>query len=202
MCARWLGRIALAAAALIFSSAGYAVPVISAGSATVNVGDTFTIPISVSAASDLMAFQFDLSFNSSILNAVSFTDIGTDFDAAATSGGGALTGLTGFVLPGLFSGVADSISGAFSGLSGNGVIAEIEFNAIASGISPLTLSNIFLDFVDSGFTAANGQVCVSPLRSSVCAPAAVGGQVPEPGVLFLFAVGLATLMWRHRSIHR
>jgi hypothetical protein len=198
MCARWVRRIALAAA-LIFSTAGYAVPIISAGSATVNVGDTFAIPISVSSASDLMAFQFDLSFNSSILNVVSFTDIATDFDAAATSGGGALTGISGFHLPGLLSGVADSISGAFSGLSGNGVIAEIEFNAIASGISPLALSNIFLNFVDSGFSAANGDVCVSAPRSSACAPAAVGGQVPEPGVLFLIAAGLVAITWRKQS---
>jgi hypothetical protein len=73
-----------------------ATPVITAGSATANAGDTFTVAISVADASDLRAFQFDLSYDSSILSLLSFTDAGTDFEAAATAGGGSLTGVTGF----------------------------------------------------------------------------------------------------------
>jgi hypothetical protein len=44
-----------------------AVPFVSAGSATVNVGDIFTIPISITDTVDLTSFQFDLSLIASIL---------------------------------------------------------------------------------------------------------------------------------------
>ena len=60
---------ALAFAALITFSppAVHAVPTISAPFVTVNVGDTFTIPISITGAVDLQFFQFDLSFTATIV---------------------------------------------------------------------------------------------------------------------------------------
>ena len=187
-----LARTIVLAAVFVFPTFGHAVPTLSAGSATKNVGDTFTIPISVSGATNLMAFQFDLSFDSAILQVLSFTDVGTDFDTAATAGGGALTGITGFFFPGLLSGVADSMSGAFTGLSGSGVLVDIEFKALAPGISALTLSNVFLDFSASGFSISNGRVCVNGER------ACISSGVPEPGTLALLALGLGALRLRSR----
>jgi hypothetical protein len=49
----------------------HAIPIITAGSAIVNIGDTFTIPVSITDAVDLTSFQFDLSFNASILQVTS-----------------------------------------------------------------------------------------------------------------------------------
>ena len=194
---RRLVRTLALAAVFVFPTMGHAAPILSAGSATVTVGDTFTIPISVSGATNLMAFQFDLSYNSAILTALSFTDVGSAFDLAATAGGGSLTGITGFLFPGLLSGVADSMSGAFAGLSGSGVLLQIEFKALASGISDLTLSNVFLDFSDAGFSVANGQVCVNGAKA--CDN---GGRVPEPGTLALLGLGWGALRLRSRFTRR
>lgn len=182
---RFAGAMAFAAV-FILPTVGYTAPILSVGSATVNVGDTFAIPISVSGANNLMAFQFDLNYNSAILTALNFTDVGTAFDFAATAGGGSLTGITGFAFPGLLSGVADSMSGAFAGLSGSGVVAQVQFRALATGFSPLVFSNVFLDFAPAAFT--NGQVCVNGERA--CNQ---DGAVPEPGIVVLLGLGLVAL---------
>src|SRR6266513_2841193 len=66
---RMLRRI-LVGLAIVFCLAprlGHAVPIVTAGSGPVpifkNVGDIFTIPISITDAVDLTSFQFDLSCN-------------------------------------------------------------------------------------------------------------------------------------------
>jgi general secretion pathway protein D len=156
---RWVAA-GLLGAGLGLSVAAQAVPVISVGSATVGIGNTFTIPVLITGATDLQAFQFDLAYAPAILSVLGFTDAGTDFEAAAAAGGGFLTGITGFDLGGTLSGVADSMSGASSGLSGSGLLVQIEFSALAAGTSALTLSNVLLDFSDSGFDVTNGTVCV------------------------------------------
>jgi hypothetical protein len=122
-------------------------PVLSVGSATVNIGDMVTIPISISGATALTSFQFDLAFSPSTFTALSFSDTGTDFETAALSQGGDLTGITGFIdnIGGVLSGVADSMGGiSGAGLTGSGVLVYIDFEALSPGISPLTLSNAFL----------------------------------------------------------
>lgn len=109
-------RILLAVAALLGASyaglgrAEAAIPTLSAGSDTVFVGDTFSIPISIANASGLTSFQFDLGFDHTLLRAVSFDDSATDF-ATAVGSGGSLTGITGFIdnTTGILSGVADSM---------------------------------------------------------------------------------------------
>ena len=169
------------------------VPVLTAGSDTVSVGDVFTIPISIANVQGLTSFQFDLAFDPTIAEALSFTDSATDFATAASTGGGFLTGITGFIdnTDGDLFGVADSISGLITGggLTPGGVLVDIDFQALAPGISPLTLSNAFL--TDNGvplssangdFTLQNGQVTV--LGSAV---------VPEPGSLTLLGSALGGL---------
>ena len=51
-------------------------PVISAPFVTVGVGDTFTIPVSITGATDLTSWQFDLAFNPAIVTANSVTEVG------------------------------------------------------------------------------------------------------------------------------
>jgi len=165
------------------STIGYSSPILSVGSNSVNVGDIFSIPISVSGATDLQAFQFDLSYDNTKLNFLSFTDIGTNFEAAAIAGGGSLTGITGFAINGSLSGVADSMSGVSPGAGiTSGIIAYISFQDIALGVSPLILSNVQLNFSDQGFSSINGQL----------------SSVPEPNALALVCIGLiVTLCSRH-----
>jgi hypothetical protein len=186
----------LVAGMLAFPPRVDASPIVSVGSATQVVGDTFTIPVSISGATSLTTFQFDLSYNNTILTAQSFTDTSTDFETAATTGGGFLTGITGFLLTGVVSGVADSMSFSSTGLT-DGVLVEIVFKAIGAGTSSLTLALVELtddgSVLDSGFT--NGQVCVNPLGATTCGPTAAA---PEPGTVALLAMGLAVLIMRRR----
>jgi hypothetical protein len=172
---------------------------VSVGSATVTVGDIFTIPFSITNAVNVFNFQFDLLFNPSILqlgpNGVTDTPFFNQGDS---------TLLVAFALGGdLF--VSDSQNGfTQSPVNGSGVLANIEFQAIAPGTSPLTLSGVILnDGVVSDFSVTNGSVCVNPLRGNTCAQGGGGGNVPEPGPLaLLFAAGLALLTWRQRTSTR
>src|ERR1700730_175176 len=134
-----------------FAGAGtsHATPTVTAGSDTVHVGDVFTIPVSIAnvtaTTSGLTSFHFNLAFDPTIITALSFTDIGTDFETAANNGGGFLTGITGFVdnTTGLLSVFADWIHLGTGRISA-GVLVDINFRAVAIGISPLTLSDAFL----------------------------------------------------------
>src|SRR5207302_7797750 len=59
---------------MVCPALAHAVPIVTAGSGVVNVGDIFTIPISITAATDLTSWQFDLSFDQTILQANSVTE--------------------------------------------------------------------------------------------------------------------------------
>lgn len=161
-------------------------PVLTAGSSTVNVGDVFVIPISISDAQGLTAFQFDLAFNPTFVKALSFTDMGTDFATAASNGGGSLTGITGFIdnTTGVLSGVADLMSGLITGtgLTPSGVLVDVDFQALAIGTSSLVLSNAFL--IDNGVPLSTSNLVLQ------------NGQVrgvPEPSTLVLLSFALGGL---------
>jgi Cohesin domain len=168
-------------------------PTLTAGSATTSVGDVFTVPISIANAQGLTSFQFDLDFNPSVIQAVSFTDIGTDFAKAATAGGGFLTGITGFTnnTTGVLSGIADSMSGLTTGpgLTPSGVLVDITFKAVTVGNTTLAFNNAFLTDgevpLNGNFTLVNGSV-----------------KVLEPSSLILLSVavsGLGLVRWRRRG---
>ena len=170
-----------------------ALPIVSVGSATVTVGNIFTIPVSITGAVDVSSFQFSVSFNPSILQ-VTATGV---TESAFFTEGDITTFIPGFLLSGLIDGVSDAQSGLQPAVNGNGDLAFIEFQAIAPGTSPLTLSSVFLNTLDSGFTVANGSVCVNPLRGNTCAQGG-GGTAPEPGALALLLAALGLVTWRSR----
>ena len=189
-------RVALLVVACLVVAAlpisAYAVPTLSAGSATVNVGDTFDVLISITGAVDLTSWQFDLAFNPAIIRANSVTE-GPFLSESGTKttlfSPGVIDNGTGHITL-----VTDSFVDLPPGPSGSGVIADISFTALALGISPLTLSNVFLNDLDSGFSITNGQVTVLGTA-----------RVPEPATLTLLALGLAAaryVRWRGtRSRH-
>jgi hypothetical protein len=153
-------------------------PVITAPFVTVGVGDTFTIPVSITGATDVTSWQFDLASTPSIVKASSVTE--GPFMSAF--------GITLFT-PGIINNVAGLISlvaDAYVDLppdpSGSGVLANIEFTALAPGVSPLTLAKVFVNDLDAGFQATNGQVTVT------------GKLVSEPATLTLLGLGLGAAL--------
>jgi hypothetical protein len=148
-------------------------PIISAPFVTVGVGDTFTIPISITGAVDLQFFQFDLSFAPLIVHA----------NVGGATAGALLPPDWFFTSPGAVDNTGGHILGVSasgSAFSGSGVIADIEFTALAPGVSPLIFSNVFLNLSDEGFSLANGQITVTGTR-----------RVPEAATLALLTTGLA-----------
>ena len=182
-------RVALVLMCLVVAAlpiSAYAVPTLAAGSATVSVGDTFDILISITGAVELTSWQFDLAFNPSIIRANSVTE-GPFLSESGTKttlfSSGVIDNVTGHITL-----VTDSFVDLPPGPSGSGVIADISFTALAPGISPLTLANVFLNDLDSGFSITNGQVTVLGTA-----------RVPEPATLTLLALGLAAaryVRWR------
>jgi len=162
---------------LLIPASASAVPIVTAGSATVNVGDPFTISISITDAVELTSWQFDLSFDPTILSATAVTD-GPFLSESGTKStvftAGAIDNSTGQITL-----VADLLVDLPPGPSGSGVLADIEFHALAPGVLLLTFANVFLDLFDSGFLIRDGEVTV---RAAVA--------VPQPSMLTLVSVGL------------
>ena len=167
------------AAATAIAAPSHAAPVIMVGATDrVSVGDTFEVAILVAGAFDLRSFQFDLGYDETKLALLTFTDAGTAFEQAAVTAGGFLLGMTGFELPALLSGAADSMIGVSDGMAGTGTVATLEFQALSSGLSALTLSNVYLDGIEVSAEAIfNGRV-----------------EIPEPPLAALLALGLAILL--------
>jgi hypothetical protein len=182
--------LGLGLALCLSATVSEAVPILDIGSATVNIGDTFSIAVSITDAVDLTNYQFDLGFDALILQANSIAE-----GAFLATGGGTL-----FIVPfidnftGLISGVSNSLL-AFPGVNGSGQLALIEFTALASGTSALTLSNTFLNFADSGFTVTNGSVCVN---GATACDGGGGTPVPEPSALLLLSLGLGVFLFAQR----
>jgi hypothetical protein len=161
-----------------------AAPTVSAGSATVDIGDTFTIEISIADAQDLSAWQFDLAFDPLRLAAGLVAEGGCMSDSGATT---------------LFSGGSiDNSAGLIAGVSNSyvydpdyppnpcvdGVLAEIEFRALSNGLTALTLSEVSVNWGALEIAVVAGAVCVGGNSPTDCS---TGPSVPEPGTLALVA---------------
>jgi general secretion pathway protein D len=147
-------------------------------SSTVDAGNMFTVDVTASGVTDLFAFQFDVDFDPTIISAVTISE------GPTLSGGGST-----FFIPGSIDNGAGSIQfttdtliGAVPGVTGNGVLATLSFNATSGGISPLKLSNVVLldsSLGDIHASTLDGQIRVT--GSSI---------VPEPTPLVSFIAGL------------
>jgi len=163
-----------------------------------NVGDTFDVDIDVSSISDLYAFQFDLAFNPSLVSAVSITE------GVFLPGGGTTFFIPGTIdnVGGTFTANADSLIGAISGVTGSGILAQVEFTGIAPGTSGLSLQNITL--LDSTLTDITASATVD--KGSVTVNGA-STATPEPSAFALLLVGgsllfLTAALQRMRGMRR
>ena len=112
----------------------------STDATSIRVGDTFTVHISAEKVTDLAGWQFDLTFNPDVLEAVEVSE----GDFLKTSGGtaffqqetidntiGEITGLTAALI-------------SESGVTGTGTLLSITFKAKAGGESQIDLRNFQL----------------------------------------------------------
>jgi len=180
-----LRRFALAALpsllAVFSPAAAHGGPILSAPFVNAAAGSTVMIPIEISAATDLTSWQFDLAFDPLIVSATLVTE------GPLMSGFGTTSFGPGIIdnLSGLISLVSASYVDLLPSPSGSGTLAFIEFQALATGVSALQFSNVFLNFSDQDFTVSHGAITVLN-----------GPAVPVPdqhSALALLAIGLTIL---------
>jgi hypothetical protein len=147
---------------------------------TVTPGQSFSLDLRITGASDLYAYQVDVGFNPSILFANSVTEgtfiTGTTFIPGSIDNSG-----------GTIAFIADSLDGPVPGVNGNGTLVTISFSALASGASSVDPFNILaLNSFGEGLSvsAAVGNVTVTA--------------TPEPSTLVLSAVVLGVIMLARR----
>jgi len=140
-------------------------PVISAPFVTVGVGNTFTIPVLITGATALTSWQFDLAFDPTLVRANSVTE----GPFLSSSGAQSTLFVPGFIDNGggHILGVTDLFTDISPPPSGGGVLANIEFTALAPGVSPLTFSNVFLNLSGQGFSTVNGQITVTLANTAI-----------------------------------
>lgn len=131
----------------------------------VETGQFVIVDVDIDTVSDLYGWQFDLSFDPSILSALAVTE-GSFLTSGGTTFfvGGAIDNVGGTIT---FN--ADILIGAIAGVSGSGQLAEFQFQTLSEGTSPLTLANVSL--LDSGLnsisaTTTDGSASVVPEPSS------------------------------------
>jgi general secretion pathway protein D len=156
-------------------------------------GNSFQVDVAVTNASDLYAFQFDLGFDPTLLHATGVSE------GSFLPGAGAT-----FMVPGLIDNtsgsitfISDALVGFVAGASGDGLLMTIDFQALAPGLSALTLLNpLFLDSTladtTGDLTVVNGSVSIAP---------GVPPTIPEPvsWMLVITALAAACMGGRSRS---
>jgi hypothetical protein len=106
-------------------------------SQTVSMGSTVTVDIDIANVSDLYAYQFDLTFNPSVLSAVS----SSEGPFLATGGSTFFISGTNDNVGGTVAATADTLTSAVSGVNGSGGLAVFTFDAIGSGTSAIGIQN-------------------------------------------------------------
>jgi hypothetical protein len=145
----------------VLGSAAHAQAVLSIDptTQTTSTGTVVTVDVGIANVSDLYAYQFDLTFNPSVLQAVSSSE------GSFLAGGGSTFFINGSNdnVGGTVSATADTLLSAVNGVNGSGELAVFTFDAIGNGSSALSIQNELL--LDSNFnilgdTSTSGSVTV------------------------------------------
>ncbi|HRD81647.1 MAG TPA: HYR domain-containing protein [Saprospiraceae bacterium] len=120
---------------------------LEAGSTSVEVGDQFCIPVTVSGFADLVAFQFSMTYDPALLQVESVSAFGLpDLDASNFN----------LAIPGVISVQWLDLTGGGISLPDGATIFQICFTAIAPGTSPIDFTNTpaTIEFIDANNTEA------------------------------------------------
>jgi hypothetical protein len=145
----------------------------------VTVGSPLSMDVLISGIADLYAYQFSLSFDPTVLQAVAATEGGFLLGGGSTAFGVASIDN----VAGSISYAYDSLIGSVPGVSGSGVLASFSFTPTAAGVSTLAFADVI--FLNSAY----GDITVQASSGSV----QVVSSVPEPASYALFGLGLAGL---------
>lgn len=128
---------------------------------TTSTGSVVTVDVGVTGVTNLYGYQFDLTYNPSVLSGVSVSE-----GPLLASGGNSTYFVPGTIdnVGGTVAATADTILSAVPGVSGSGELAVFTFDAIGAGTSTLGIQNELL--IDSGFnpiadTTTGGSVTVT-----------------------------------------
>jgi adhesin HecA-like repeat protein len=183
---RMVALIAGVLLATVFSSPAFADATLSVAPASsmVSQGSTFTVDLNITGVTDLYDYQFDLSFNPTVLQATNV------LEGTFLAGGGST-----FFIPGAIDNTAgtiafnaDTLLTAISGVSGSGTLIEFDFTAFAPGTSDLTiLNNTDLILQDS----TGALISSSQAGGSVTVQGSTA--VPESSSLMMLGAGLLAI---------
>lgn len=153
---------------------------ITPSSNNVQVGNTFSLFLNISAATDLYAWEVDIDFgpaglmDSTVIAEGSFLGGGTSFNQGTADNG------TATILA-----LANSLNGIVPGVTGDGALAQLSFLANSIGTATVSLTRIIL--LDSNLD----EIFPDPSVSATVNITAASGDVPEPSTFILLSLGLA-----------
>lgn len=160
---------------------------VSPAATNVALGNSVVVNVNIADVADLYGFQFDLTFNASVLSAVSVSE-----GSFLVSGGNFFSGFTDNV-GGTVTFVANSLSGPVAGVTGGGLLASLTFDSVGVGTSLIFASNVIL--LDSVL----GDIPVSEINDG--SVTVESGAVPEPAAIayISLAFGAMGLVRRYRQ---
>ncbi len=104
---------------------------------TTSIGSVVTVDVSISNVTNLYGYQFDLTFNPSILQAVS----SSEGPFLASGGSTYFIPGTNDNVGGTVAATADTLLTAVNGVSGSGELAVFTFDAVGKGTSTIGIQN-------------------------------------------------------------